>query len=64
MEQAKDAVQAANKTVNKDTTRLRNISEELNKIKLPSGESNVNNTLSSVNKTCETLQIFQKYKNM
>ncbi|XP_026792120.3 laminin subunit alpha-3 [Pangasianodon hypophthalmus] len=58
LKQAKDAVQAANKTVNNDTARLRNISEELDKIKIPSGESNVDNILNSVNKTLDELNKF------
>ncbi|XP_053491105.1 laminin subunit alpha-3-like [Ictalurus furcatus] len=64
LKQAKDAVQAANKTVNNDTARLSSISKELDKIKIPSGDSNVDNILNSINKTCETLQIFQKFTDM
>lgn len=64
LKQAKDAVQAASKTVNNDKTRLRNISEELDMIRIPSGESNMDNILNSVNKTCDTLHIFQKYRDM
>lgn len=60
LKQAKDAVKAANKTVNSDTARLRNVSEELDNIKIPSGETDVDNILNSINETCETLQIFQK----
>lgn len=64
LKQAKDAVQAANKTVNNDTARLSSISKELDKIKIPSGDSNVDNILNSINKTCEILQIFQKFTDM
>lgn len=60
LKQAKDAVQAANKTVNNDITRLRTINRELDRIKIPSfGDSNVDNILNSINKTCEIPKIWE-----
>ncbi|KAM9461695.1 laminin subunit alpha-3 [Clarias gariepinus] len=58
LKQAKDAVQAANKAANNDTACLRTISEELDKIKIPAGESNVDNILNGINKTLDTLNKF------
>ncbi|KAK3533777.1 hypothetical protein QTP70_027346 [Hemibagrus guttatus] len=56
LKQAKDAVQAANKTVNNDIASLRTINRELDKIKITSsGDSNVDNILNSVNKTLDEL---------
>ncbi|KAF4083188.1 hypothetical protein AMELA_G00137080 [Ameiurus melas] len=56
--QAKDAVQAANKTVNNDTACLSTIRKELDKIKIPSSDSNVDNILNSINKTLDELNKF------
>lgn len=62
LQQAKDAVEAANKAVNNDTAHLRAINKKLDMMKIPSGgDSNVDNILNGVNKTCE---IFQKYRNI
>ncbi|XP_046712935.1 laminin subunit alpha-3 [Silurus meridionalis] len=58
LRQAKDAVRAADRTVSDDTERLRNISEELDKISIPSGDSDVDNILNTVNKTLNRLNTF------
>ncbi|KAF5898538.1 cathepsin L1-like [Clarias magur] len=58
LKQAKDAVQAANEAVSNDTARLRTISEDLDKIKIPAGESNVDNILDGINKTLDELNKF------
>ncbi|KAI5626541.1 laminin subunit alpha-3-like, partial [Silurus asotus] len=58
LRQAKDAVRAADRTVSHDTERLRNIIEELDKISIPSGDSDVNNILNTVNKTLNRLNTF------
>ncbi|KAL6469402.1 hypothetical protein MHYP_G00229260 [Metynnis hypsauchen] len=53
--QAKDAVQAANNTVSNATARLKDISDELAKIRVPGGDSKMDDILNSVNKTLNEL---------
>ncbi|XP_036442969.1 laminin subunit alpha-3 [Colossoma macropomum] len=53
--QAKDAVQAANNTVSNATARLKDISDEVDKIRVPGGDSNVDDILNSINKTLNEL---------
>ncbi|XP_060735469.1 laminin subunit alpha-3 [Tachysurus vachellii] len=56
LQQAKDAVQAANRAVNNDTAQLRAINKELDVMKIPiGGDSNVDNILNGVNKTLDEL---------
>ncbi|KAL7867133.1 hypothetical protein AOLI_G00149470 [Acnodon oligacanthus] len=53
--QAKDSVQAADNTVSNATTWLKDISDELDKIRVPGGDSNMDDVFNSINKTLNEL---------
>ncbi|XP_072516815.1 laminin subunit alpha-3 isoform X2 [Salminus brasiliensis] len=55
MNQTKGAVQAANNTVSNTTANLKDITADLDKIRFPSGDSNVTDILNSVNNTLNEL---------
>lgn len=54
---AKDAVQAANNTVSNTSARLQDITDDLNKIKIVGGGTNITDILNSVNNTCESSRV-------
>lgn len=56
--QAKEGAADVNATAGDAITRMQNISEELTKIKISSQDSNLNNLLDDVNKTCQSPHFF------
>lgn len=56
--EAKEGAADVNATADDAKTRMQNISEELNKIKISSLDSNLTNLLDGVNKTCQSPQFF------
>lgn len=56
--QAKEGAADVNATASVAVTRMQNISEELSKIKISSDDSNLNDLLDGVNKTCQSPQFF------
>lgn len=54
--QAKEGASDVNATASDAITRMQNITEELNKINISSQDSNLNDLLDGVNKTCESSQ--------
>uniref|UniRef100_W5LF91 Laminin, alpha 3 n=1 Tax=Astyanax mexicanus TaxID=7994 RepID=W5LF91_ASTMX len=53
--ESKDAVQAANDTVSNTNAKLKNITEDLDKIRITGGVSNLDNILNDVNNTLNEL---------
>lgn len=56
--QAKEGASDVNVTASDAITRMQNITEELSKINISSQDSNLNDLLDGVNKTCEFSQFF------
>lgn len=56
--QAKEGAAYVNATATDGLTRMQNISEELNKVNISTQDSNLNNLLDGVNKTCESTWFF------
>lgn len=56
--QAKEGASDVNATASDAITRMQNISEELNKINISPQDSNLDDLLDGVNKTCKSSQLF------
>lgn len=56
--QAKEGASDVNTIASDAITRMQNISEELNKINIFPQDSNLDNLLDGVNKTCESFRLF------
>lgn len=62
--QAKEGASDVNATASDAITRMQNITEELSKINISSQDSNLNDLLDGVNKTCESSQFCFPWVNL